>query len=107
MFKLIIKKQDQSIYWTEYFDSLNNLNTWLDEEKTRPYWTRSYATEIINIPSPRVVETYADKRLKEYPPLHEYIEAAYEKYELNRDEKMLLYDEKIKLVKLKYPKSEV
>jgi hypothetical protein len=34
MFQLTIKKENNEIYWVEYFDSLEELNAWLEIEKT-------------------------------------------------------------------------
>ena len=47
MFKLTIKRKDNSIYWVEHFNSQSELNNWLTEERTRPYWDSSFkvATE--------------------------------------------------------------
>jgi hypothetical protein len=87
----------------EHFSSLDHLNKWLNEEKTRPYWNNSYIEEIVEIQNPIILDTYKEKRLKEYPPYYEYIEAAYEKYELNNSDKMRIYDEKVKSIKSKYP----
>jgi hypothetical protein len=47
-FNLIIKNADGSIYWTENFNSKRELNGWLNEEKTRPYWKKEFTTEIID-----------------------------------------------------------
>ena len=44
--KLYIKRQDLSVYWVEYFSSISDLNRWLDEEKTRPYWDTTYVCSI-------------------------------------------------------------
>lgn len=53
MFQLVIKRPDGSIYWTEYFNSMAELNRWLEQEKTRDYWKSDYTTEIKdNSPKP-------------------------------------------------------
>lgn len=44
--KLEIKKADGSIYWIEHFENGADADTWLTEEKTRPYWDSSYTTTI-------------------------------------------------------------
>lgn len=50
---LIIKKADGSTYWTEYFNSMALLNAWLSVEQTRPYWDKSFTTQIVdNTPAP-------------------------------------------------------
>lgn len=63
MFKLIIKKQDLSTYWQEYFNSLEELNSWLDEEKTRLYWLDSFSEEIIDL-RPEAQSDYEQKQLE-------------------------------------------
>jgi hypothetical protein len=45
MYKLTIFKQDGGIYWVEHFNLIEDLNKWLSEEKTRPYWDDSYYYE--------------------------------------------------------------
>jgi hypothetical protein len=49
MFQLIIKRQDQSIYWIEYFNDEPSLTRWLQEEMTRPYWDPSFTQETIDM----------------------------------------------------------
>lgn len=63
MFKLIIKKQDDSIYWQEHFLSQELLQKWLDEEKTRPYWDNTYSEEIIDL-RPESQPDYEQKQLE-------------------------------------------
>lgn len=46
MYQLIIRRQDNSIYWIEHFNTSQALDLWLATEKTRPYWVSSYTTEI-------------------------------------------------------------
>lgn len=48
MFNLIIYKEDGSVYWSEYFDSRNELNKWLDVEKTRHYWDSKFTHQVID-----------------------------------------------------------
>jgi hypothetical protein len=45
MITLTIKKQDKSIYWIEQFNSQEEADSWLIEEKTRPYWDETYVCE--------------------------------------------------------------
>jgi hypothetical protein len=52
MFKLIIKRADNSIYWVEYFHSQNELTRWLTVEMTRPYWLPEFTTETIDMTPP-------------------------------------------------------
>lgn len=47
--QLKIYKPDGSIYWIEHFNSTTELQRWLDEEKTRPYWNPEYTHEIVNL----------------------------------------------------------
>lgn len=49
---LNIYNEDGSLYWKEHFNKQEDLNKWLDEEKTRPYWNKNFTTEIIDIPEP-------------------------------------------------------
>lgn len=62
MFKLIIRKGDGSHYWTEHFNKQNQLEKWLAEEMTRPYWKQEFTTEIIDqTPPPPSAEEIAEK----------------------------------------------
>lgn len=45
-YTLKIVRQDSSIYWIAYFNSLDLLNHWLTEEQTRPYWDNTWTTHI-------------------------------------------------------------
>jgi hypothetical protein len=45
-YRLRIYKPDDSIYWTEYANSVDDLEQWLREERTRPYWKIDWRTEI-------------------------------------------------------------
>jgi hypothetical protein len=53
MITLTIRKADNSIYWTEYFNSVDEANKWLDIERTRSYWIQSYTTQIIDNTPPQ------------------------------------------------------
>lgn len=65
MFILEIKKADGSSYWTEHFNDKESLDKWLAEEKTRPYWDKTFAETIIDM-SPTPAEKAArDKVLKD------------------------------------------
>ncbi len=46
MFKLEIKRSDNTIYWVEFFNSLEEANVWLSEEIKRPYWDESFSSTI-------------------------------------------------------------
>lgn len=52
MFKLTIKHEDGSVYWTEHFSSMDDLNKWLDEEKTRHYWDKDFTTQVEDLTQP-------------------------------------------------------
>ena len=45
MITLTIKKQDKSVYWTEYFNDLKSANAQVDDEQTRPYWDDTYTVD--------------------------------------------------------------
>lgn len=47
-FTLKITKANGEHYWTDYFNTIDDLNKWLDEEKTRPYWQQDFQIEIID-----------------------------------------------------------
>lgn len=49
MIKLIITRQDGTIYWIEHFNDIDSCNKWLADEMTRPYWDLTYTTEIIGV----------------------------------------------------------
>lgn len=55
MLTLIIRHSDTSIYWQEYFNTLSDLQKWLKEEQTRPYWKQEYTTEIMDNTPPRPI----------------------------------------------------
>jgi hypothetical protein len=47
-FELIIKNPDGSKYWSEGFQTKIELNKWLKEEQSRPYWKKGFTFEIID-----------------------------------------------------------
>lgn len=47
-FEIVIRNADASERWREGFDSKKDLNAWLNEEKTRPYWKKEFTTEILD-----------------------------------------------------------
>ena len=53
-FTLKIYNKDNSIYWTEHFNSKKELDIWLEEEKTRPYWKEEFVCNIEEIDNPVV-----------------------------------------------------
>lgn len=57
MFNLVIYKQDNSVYWSEYFESESDLHKWLQLEMTRDYWKSSFRYQIIdNYPTQEQIE---------------------------------------------------
>lgn len=46
--QLTIKRTDGSVYWVENFADLNEKDKWLNEEMTRPYWDKTYTTEVVD-----------------------------------------------------------
>ena len=49
MYKLEIKKSDDSPYFIEHFNSQEEADNWIAEEQTRPYWDNSHTHTIIRI----------------------------------------------------------
>ena len=49
MYKLEIKKADDSIYWVDHFRTMSEGQKWIDEEQTSRYWNRSYSNTIVRI----------------------------------------------------------
>jgi hypothetical protein len=45
-FVLTILKANGSVYWTEGFDTRNELDKWLEVEKTKFYWKRNFTVQI-------------------------------------------------------------
>lgn len=56
MITLKIFHPDSTLYWQEYFDTLADQETWLNEEKTRPYWVSDFVTQVIDDNQPTVPE---------------------------------------------------
>lgn len=54
---LVIKREDNSIYWTEHFNDQVTADKWLADEMTRPYWDKTWtATKTVEeIPMPSLV----------------------------------------------------
>ena len=48
-FRLKIKYANGDIYWIEHFNDLMQLDAWLVEEMTRPYWDPSWTSEIYEL----------------------------------------------------------
>lgn len=71
MVTLTIKYSDGSMYWQMFFNTMNECNKWLNEEKTRPYWNNTksgigkeiWTTEIIDLtPTPKTPEEIEAER---------------------------------------------
>jgi ribosomal protein L29 len=60
MLKLEIKKVDDSVYWVEYFNIQADVDKWIAEEQTRPYWDKSFTYTIVDISDKTPAETQAD-----------------------------------------------
>jgi hypothetical protein len=54
-FKLEIKNPNGSKYWNADFNSDEERERWLNEEKTRPYWSPLFTINLIN-PSPAIAQ---------------------------------------------------
>jgi hypothetical protein len=48
MITLKIFNPDGSVYWQEYFDTIQDQEVWLNEEQTRPYWDPNFTTQVID-----------------------------------------------------------
>ena len=48
MITLTIKKSDDSIYWIERFSTIEEANKWLNDEKEKSYWDKSYTWELVD-----------------------------------------------------------
>lgn len=46
---LNILNSDGSLYWKETFNTQDDLDSWLNEEKTRPYWNSDFMCKIEEI----------------------------------------------------------
>lgn len=77
-FKLTIKKPDGSHYWTEHFNEMVDLDRWLTEEKTRPYWDKGFIYEVV-APARGIVPD----NLKESKELIKYMDYCQGRNEMN------------------------
>ena len=65
MFKLEIFYADGKPYWTCYFQSMEELTAWLNEEKTRPYWQKDFAVTVTDqSPPPRTPGEIEEEKKK-------------------------------------------
>lgn len=66
MFRLIIKNPDGTVYWIEHFNSRSDLDKWLEQEQTRPYWNAGFTTDIQDLtpppPTQEQIDAEAQKR---------------------------------------------
>lgn len=51
---LTINYADGSLYWKEHFNNQNDLDIWLEEEKTRPYWKQEFVCNVETIEEPQI-----------------------------------------------------
>lgn len=59
MVSLVIKNEDGSVYWQEFFNTKDECAAWLSIEKTRPYWKDKFLVETIDN-----TEKFKEERLK-------------------------------------------
>lgn len=62
---LKILNPDGSMYWQEHFNSEKDLDTWLAEEKTRPYWNQDFICEVETIELPQIDEEQIKKAIED------------------------------------------
>lgn len=113
MITLTIKRQDGSTYWTAYFNSQADCDTWLATEKTRPYWNAAWTTAIVEITPPpppdtttleyRIAEVYR-KRQAEYPSADALVVALMEAQFEGKAQALQDLQTQRLAVKAKYPK---
>jgi hypothetical protein len=48
-FRIKIKYPNGSLYWVDHFNSIEILEKWLEEERTRPYWDETWIVEIYEL----------------------------------------------------------
>lgn len=75
MIILNIYNPDSSLYWKEHFNNKEELNKWLEEEQTRPYWNSKFTyliedkrptpEEIAQQEAQMIAEQNAQKALKD------------------------------------------
>lgn len=49
MYKLVIKRANNTVYWTELFKDEVSGQAWLKEEKTRSYWLPEFTTQLTQV----------------------------------------------------------
>lgn len=52
MFKLVINKENDEHYWTEHFETREDLDKWLARETSRPYWELGNKVVITDLTPP-------------------------------------------------------
>ena len=68
MIELVIKYENGSVYWKENFNSQEECDKWLDNEKAQPYWKPefTYESHPINLKDPvKEAEKEAKRTLRE------------------------------------------
>lgn len=108
IYKLVIKRANGTVYWAEQFNSQAELNKWLAEEKTRPYWDAAWSVEIsaLDLEITKTPEQQIQEaRRKEYPALTDFADA-FVKMHLGDKAEMDAYVAKCVAVKTKYPLPE-
>lgn len=49
MYLLTLNYSDSTTWFAGGFDSMDDLNRWLNEEMTRPYWKQDTTTTIVSV----------------------------------------------------------
>lgn len=65
MIILIIKRSDNTIYWKEAFNSLEEAQKWLAIEQTRKYWDETFTHEFIDNSSDEAAQQEADQAIED------------------------------------------
>lgn len=55
MITLTIKRKDGSTYWTEYFNEQAACDKWIANERTKPYWEKSFSYASVDDSDPAKV----------------------------------------------------
>ena len=111
-YKLIIKNNEDDVYWVENFSNEEDANKWIEEEQTRPYYLPGFTYTIEEITQVVHVPSYQEKRAVEYPSMNEYLDGVIksnsEVYAVQDEGKKQVekYIADCIAVKAKYPKPE-
>ena len=106
MITLTIRRQDQSTYWTEYFNDMASCNQWLKEEETRPYWDSTYSCEISETLPPKQEDVpWNISRIQAYTSkIDPHMNEAIIDNMLGKPEKLKALLAEYQTIKAKYPK---